>query len=343
MSAPGPLTVAVIAGGRSSEHEVSLASGASVSAGLQRAGHSVIEIEIGRDGRWRAGGGEPLALVPGDGLLDADLAFPALHGPFGEDGTVQGMLETLDVAYAGAGVAASALCMNKVLFKDLMLARGVPQVDFAGVERSRFERDPGAERARLARLGLPVFVKPARLGSSVGIARAASEVELDAALAGAFEHDEHAIVEAAATGLEVECGVLGTREAERAGGAAPAIASRPGEIVIESEWYDYGAKYEPGGMRLEIPARISAAAAETVRAIATEAFAISGCEGLARADFFVDGETVLLNELNTMPGFTPTSVFAKLFEASGLPYPELVDRLCRLALERHARRAALQH
>ena len=341
-SAEHPLTVAVLAGGRSSEHEVSLASGASISAGLRDAGHAVLEVEIGRDGRWRAAGKE-LALAAGGGLLGADVAFPALHGPYGEDGAIQGMLETLDVAYVGSPVASSALCMDKVLFKDLMAAHGVPQVDYIGVRSERFRTEPAAVRADAARLGLPVFVKPARLGSSVGIAKATSEAELDAALAGAFEHDQLAIVEAMAGGTEVECGVLSTREREREAGGAPAGASLPGEIVIEAEWYDYAAKYEPGGMHLEIPARISERAAATVRALALEAFALAGCEGLARADFFVEGDHVLLNELNTMPGFTPTSVYAKLLEASGTPYPVLVEELCRLALERTARERGYRH
>jgi D-alanine-D-alanine ligase len=335
------LTVAVLAGGRSSEHDVSLASGTSIRDGLESAGHTVRWIEIGRDGRWRAEAGE-LQLVAGGGLLDADVAFPALHGPFGEDGTVQGTLETLDVAYVGSGVAASALCMDKVRFKDVMASRGVRQVDYVGVERDRFAREPQAVRVELTRLGLPVFVKPAHLGSSVGIAKVSAEADLDAALAAAFEHDELAIVEAMAGGLEVECGVLGTLARDRAGGAA-AVTSVPGEISYDAEWYDYAAKYEPGGMELKVPAGISRSAGETVRALALSAFAATGCEGLARADFFVDGEDVLLNELNTMPGFTPTSVYAKLLDASGVPYAQLVDRLCRLGVERHERRHALSH
>jgi D-alanine-D-alanine ligase len=337
-----PLIVAVLAGGRSSEHDVSLASATSIREGLQNAGHAVRWIEIGRDGRWRIDGRE-LALTAGGGLLDADVAFPALHGPFGEDGTVQGLLETLDVPYAGSGVAASALCMDKVRFKDVMASRGAPQVEYAGIERDRFARSPEEVRAGLARLGLPVFVKPAHLGSSVGIAKVAGEADLDAALAAAFEHDELAIVEAMASGLEVECGVLGTLEAERAAGAARAIVSQPGEIAYAGEWYDYAAKYEPGGMQLKVPAGISASAADTVATLALDAFAATGCEGLARADFFVDGDSVLLNELNTMPGFTPTSVYAKLLGASGVAYVQLVDRLCRLAVERHERRHALSY
>jgi D-alanine-D-alanine ligase len=342
-SPSGPLRVAVLAGGRSSEHEVSLSSAASVRDGLADSGHDVAWIEIGRDGTWRHEG-EPLSVSPGAGLLEADVAFPVLHGPFGEDGTVQGMLETLDVAYVGAGVAASATCIDKVLFKELMSARGLPQVEFEGVRRERYERDPEAVRAELAGLGLPVFVKPAHLGSSVGIAKVVEAGELDAALRGAFAHDEHAIVEAMAAGIEVECGVLGTLAHERAAGAPAAIASQPGEIVVMgADWYDYGAKYVEGGMELRVPAQLPQATAASVRRLALEAFADTGCEGLARVDFFVDGDTVLLNELNTMPGFTPTSVYAKLFDASGVAYGELVERLCRVGIERHAAQRAYQH
>jgi len=332
---PTALTVALLAGGRSSEHEVSLASGRAVRDGLERAGHRVRWIEVGRDGAWRCAG-EPLDVRPGSGLLDADVAFPALHGPFGEDGTVQGLLEALDVPYVGAGVAASALCMDKVLFKALMSAAGVPQVAFVGVRAERWEQVPTEVLGEVADLGLPVFVKPAHLGSSVGIARVTQAAEVGDALDSAFAHDELVIVEAASPGLEVECAVLG-----------PALASVPGEIVLAGEWYDYAAKYESGGMELVVPARISESARERVRRLALEVFAYTGCEGLARVDFFVEGagadERVLVNELNTMPGFTPTSVYAKLIEASGVPYPELVDRLCRLALERWETRRARRY
>jgi D-alanine-D-alanine ligase len=325
------LTVALLAGGRSSEHEVSLASGRAVRGGLEAAGHMVSWVEIGRDGAWRRGG-ERLSLHPGEGLLGADVAFPVLHGPFGEDGTVQGVLETLDVPYVGAGVATSALCMDKVLFKELMSATGVPQVDYVGARVERWRSAPTEVLGEIADLGLPVFVKPAHLGSSVGIAKATAAAQLGGALDRAFAHDALVIVEALAGGIEVECAVLG-----------PALASVPGEIVLAGEWYDYAAKYEAGGMRLVVPARISPAARTRVRELALEVFAYTGCEGLARVDFFVEGERVLVNELNTMPGFTPTSVYAKLIEASGVPYPELVDRLCRLALARWEARRALKH
>jgi D-alanine-D-alanine ligase len=333
------LTVAVLAGGRSSEHEVSLSSGAAVADGLRAAGHEVVWVEIGRDGVWRSDG-EPLCLRPAGGLLDVDVVFPALHGPFGEDGTIQGALETLDVAYVGAGVSASAVCLDKVLFKELMSAAGVPQVEYVGVRADRFAGSRAAVLAEIARLGLPVFVKPAHFGSSMGIVKVSAPDGLAEALEGALAQDELVIVEAMARAVEAECGVLGSLRAERSAGAAAAVASEPGEIVLAGEWYDFAAKYTPGGMELRLPAGISAAAGTRVRELALKAFLAAGCEGLARVDFFVDGEHVLLNELNTMPGFTPTSVYAKLMAASGIRYPQLVDRLCRLGCERHSERRA---
>ncbi len=270
-----------------------------------------------------------------------DVVFPALHGPFGEDGTVQGMLETLGVAYVGSGVTASAVSMNKVLSKELMSANGLPQVDYVGVAEDRFRRSSEEVLAEIAQLGLPVFVKPAHLGSSVGIVKVGEPGRLGEALDAAFSHDELVIVEAMAQGVEVECGVLGELRGERAVSRRPALASVPGEILFPGDWYDYEAKYTAGGMELRVPARISATASERVQALALQSFMRAGCDGLARVDFFVDGERVLVNELNTMPGFTPTSVYAKLMAASGIPYPQLVDRLCRLALERDVAAAVL--
>jgi D-alanine-D-alanine ligase len=322
--------VAVLGGGRSSEHDVSLASAASVRGGLTRAGHEVLDVEIGRNGVWRHDG-EELSLRPGRGLLGADVAFPVLHGPFGEDGVVQGLLECLDVPYVGAGVLAAAVCMDKVASKELLARGGLPQVDYVPVRHARWSAAPDVVLEELRALGLPVFVKPARLGSSVGIARVREEDELAGALDAAFAHDPLVIVEAAARGLEIECAVLGNDEP---------IVSEAGEIVLtggEDGWYDYEAKYAAGGMQLVVPARISATARERVRELALATFAQLGCAGLARVDFFVDGETVLVNELNTMPGFTETSVYGKLFAASGVPYEQLLDRLVALALERHER------
>ncbi len=321
------MRVAVLGGGRSSEHEVSLASAASVAKGLAAGGHEVLAVELARDGRWRYDGRE-LALTPAGGLLGVDVAFPALHGPFGEDGVVQGMLECLDVPYVGSGVAASALCMDKVRFKALMGAAGMPQVAHRGVSDHRWRAERATVVAELAALGLPVFVKPARLGSSVGIGKVSAAADVGPALDRAFVHDSLAIVEAASTGTEVECSVIGD--------GAPR-ASVPGEIVVRAEFYDYEAKYQAGGMELVVPARIGERAHADVARIALDAFRLAGASGLARVDFFVEGERVLLNELNTMPGFTATSVYAKLWEADGVAYPALVEELCEIALERHAR------
>jgi D-alanine-D-alanine ligase len=321
--------VAVLHGGRSSEHEVSLSSAESAIAGIAAAGHEPVPVLLEREGGWRGPGGERLALTPGGGLLGADVAFPALHGPFGEDGTVQGLLELLDIPYVGAGVLASSLCMDKIVFKDVLAADGVPQVDYAAVREPRWRADPGAVRAELERLGLPLFVKPARLGSSVGIAKVRAPEELDAALEGAFAHDPLVIAEAFSGGTEVECAVMGLFEAE---------ASVPGEIVLlkGDGWYDYEAKYSDGGMELRVPAGIPDAATDAVRRLAVETFLRVGCAGLARVDFFVeDGGRVLVNELNTLPGLTPTSAFPKLWEAAGVPWPQACDRLIGIALERH--------
>lgn len=337
-----PLRVAVLAGGRSSEHEVSLSSAAAVRDGLQLGGHEVLWVEIGRDGVWRHEG-EAMSLTPGEGFAGAQVVFPVLHGPFGEDGTVQGLLETLDVPYVGAGVSASALCLDKVLFKEVMSARQLPQVEHVGVRAERFRREPERVLAEIEAIGLPVFVKPAHLGSSVGIVKVTEAAGMADALAGAFEHDSLVIVEAMARGREVECGVLQLSEDERAPDGPRAMASEPGEIVFKNDFYDYEAKYSPGGMELLIPARIGAPARRRVMELAVHTFELSGCDGLARVDFFVDGEDVLVNELNTMPGFTPTSVYAKLLSASGIDYPQLVERLCRLALERHSARHAYSY
>ena len=326
----------MLGGGRSSEHEVSLASAASVRLGLAEAGHEPIEIQVGRDGVWRRDGAE-VAVIPGRGLEGVDVVFPALHGPFGEDGTVQGLLECLDIPYVGAGVLASALCMDKVMFKEVMARAGVAQVEYRAVRAEELVSDRAAVLVRLAALGLPVFVKPARLGSSVGIVRVATADDLPAALQTAFEHDPLAIVEAAARGLEVECSVIGDGDP---------VASEPGEIVLgagETGWYDYEAKYTPGGMQLAVPARVPGWMRERIQEMAIDAFQRTGCSGLARVDFFIEGERVLLNELNTMPGFTPTSVFASLFEASGVPYAELLDRLVQIAFERHAAERRHRH
>jgi D-alanine-D-alanine ligase len=328
-------------GGRSSEHEVSLASARSVLEALDPARYETVRVEIGRDGRWELGPGTrpqleadgtvaetlpvPAAHVPAT-LADVDVVFPVLHGPFGEDGTVQGLLELANVPYVGAGVAASALCMDKDLFKSVLRDQGIPVTSSVTLRESNGFESP---------FGYPVFVKPARLGSSVGITKARSPDELRAGLALAFRHDEKVLVEEFVSGVEVECSVLGNQEP---------VASLPGEIVANADWYDYSAKYDEGGMELIVPPRVSPEAIERVQEVSVRAFRATECEGMARADCFVrdDGE-VLVNELNTIPGFTATSVYAKLFEASGVPYEELLERLIALALERHERRGRLQY
>jgi len=332
--------VAVLAGGRSSEHEISLASARSVAAALAERGADVIPVEIGRGGQWQLGTGaeggdgspgtELEVRLPGRAvaatLADVDVVFPVLHGPFGEDGTVQGLLELAGVPYVGAGVNASALAMDKDLFKAVLRDNGIP------VTRNITLRTGDAPWSPF---DYPVFVKPARLGSSVGISKAHDDVELAAAVELAFAHDEKVLVEEFVDGIEVEVGVLGNRDP---------IASVPGEIVVtRNEWYDYEAKYVEGEMDLVVPARVTPEQLERCRELALRAFVVADCEGMARVDMFVrnDGE-VLVNELNTIPGFTETSVYAKLFAESGISYGELLERLVDLALERHARRAALR-
>jgi D-alanine-D-alanine ligase len=320
------LRVAVLAGGRSSEHDVSLDSAATVVEALRAGGHDVDTVRLERDGSWTAPDGTPLALVPGGGLLGADVAFPVLHGPFGEDGTIQGLLELLDVAYVGAGVLASSLCMDKIVFKEVLAAAGVPQVAYAAVREADWRDDADAVRARLAALGLPVFVKPARLGSSVGISKVSAAAELDGALETAFGHDGLVIAEAFSPGMEVECSVTGLDDPE---------VSLPAEVVLQgADWYDYEAKYAPGGVELAIPPRIGDQLVEEVRRLARETFLRAGCAGLARVDFFVEDDRVLVNELNTLPGMTATSGFPKMWEATGVPFSEVCDRLLGYGLER---------
>jgi D-alanine-D-alanine ligase len=344
MSRNGRVRVAVLMGGRSSEHEISLASARSVIAALDPERYEVTTVEIERDGRWALGAAKaPGALSPGAGspaetlpvpvagsvpatLADVDVVLPILHGPFGEDGTVQGLLELANVPYVGAGVTASALCMDKDLFKAVLRDRGIR------VARSHTIRDgdPVANP-----FGFPVFVKPARLGSSVGITKAHDEAELDAAVALARTHDDKVLVEELVDGVEVECSVLGNREP---------LASLPGQIVLrDAEWYDYAAKYDEGAMELVVPPPLDEETIRRVQETSVAAYVATDCEGMARVDCFVlpDGD-VLVNELNTIPGFTATSVYAKLFEASGIPYAELLRRLIDLAVERHERRSRLR-
>jgi D-alanine-D-alanine ligase len=336
-------------GGRSSEHPISLASAKSVLDALDPERYEAVTVEIGRDGRWELGSGDhaPQSLGPGTvpGTNDAQLPIPStskevsatlaevevvlpiLHGPFGEDGALQGVLEMAGVPYVGAGVAASALCLVKDLFKAVMRDQGIPVTRNVTLRNGDAPENP---------FGYPVFVKPARLGSSVGITKAHDETELRSGVELAFEHDEKVLVEEFVQGVEVEVGVLGNREP---------FASLVGEIAVtNNEWYDWSAKYDEGEMDLIIPARITDEQTLRVQQFAVQAFVATECEGLARVDCFVreDGE-VLVNELNTMPGFTATSVYAKLFEASGIPYPQLIDRLVELALERTERKSRLKY
>ncbi|MEX2612267.1 MAG: D-alanine--D-alanine ligase family protein [Gaiellaceae bacterium] len=338
------IRVAVIAGGRSSEHEISIASARSVVEALDPERYETTSIEIARSGRWEiASTGDRQSLSPADEdssvetlpvvansapaaeLSRVDVVLPILHGPFGEDGTVQGLLELAGIPYVGAGVAASALCMDKDLFKAVLRDRGIP------VARNVTLRDGDPPHHPFS---YPVFVKPARLGSSVGISKVLDEEELEPAVALARRHDDKVLIEELLDGIEVECGVLGNRDP---------IASQVGEIVPHAEWYDYSAKYDEGGMELVIPARVPPETRERVRSIAVESFVATECEGMARIDLFVRPDSeVVVNEINTIPGFTATSVYAKLFEASGIPYGELLDRLIELALERHERRSGLE-
>jgi len=352
------IRVAILAGGRSSEHEISLASARSVLEALDPERYEAVTVAIGRDGRWSLDRGQvfhvsqgakelgpvgtrnmkdltptetlpiPTGSVPTT-LANVDVVLPILHGPFGEDGTVQGLLELADVPYVGAGVAASSLCMDKDLFKKVMRDSGVPVTEHVALRLGDEVENP---------FGYPVFVKPARLGSSVGITKVHDESELGPAVELARQHDEKVLVEEFVAGMEVECGVLGNR-------VPPPVASLPGRIdTLEHEWYDFASKYDDGGMELIVPPELSQETIARVQQLAVDSFVASECEGMARVDFFVrDGGEVVVNELNTIPGFTATSVYAKLFEASGIPYPKLLDRLVDLALERHERRSKLKY
>jgi D-alanine-D-alanine ligase len=346
------LRVALLAGGRSSEHDISLASARAVLEGLDPERYEVTSVAIGRDGRWQLEGPDasaklqiatksdrPLETLPvpaAAGTLEAlgavDVVLPILHGPFGEDGTVQGLLELADVPYVGAGVAASALAMDKDLFKKVMRDSGIPVAPHHAIRLGEEVANP---------FGYPVFVKPARLGSSVGISKVRDESELGPAVALAFRHDEKVLVEEFVAGMEVEVGVLGNR-------IPPPVASLPGRIdTLGHDWYDFSSKYDEDGMELVIPPELPRETIELLQRRAVDSFVASECEGLARVDFFVrdsDGE-VVLNELNTMPGFTATSVWAKLFAASGVGYAEALDRLIELARAPppHDRRSKLEY
>jgi D-alanine-D-alanine ligase len=365
------LRVGVVFGGRSGEHEVSLAGAASVMAGIDRSRFEVVPIGIAKDGRWLVGG-DPLRaltehatrLALESGVADAhtkrallertagveagsalarmeaseglppglrerlDVVLILLHGPQGEDGTIQGLFELAGVPYTGAGVLASAVGMDKAAMKDMFRAHGLPVVEYAVIRRHDWQRDGGAvERAVAAEIGFPCFVKPANLGSSVGVSKVKGPDELAAAINVAASHDRRILVERAVQGREVEVAVLGND--------AP-MASVPGEVCYAGEWYDYETKYGAGQTTFRVPAALPPATTELVRALAIRAFQAIDGAGMARVDFFIetDGGRVLVNEINTIPGFTATSAYPRLWEASGITYPELIARLIELALER---------
>ncbi|WGX98661.1 D-alanine--D-alanine ligase family protein [Nocardioides sp. L-11A] len=359
--------VAVVFGGRSSEHAISCVTAGSVLQAIDREKYDVIPIGIATDGRWvleaddpqrhRITGAGQLPSVDGDraavalarttagtdlvvnepaqtprALGEVDVVFPLLHGPWGEDGTIQGLFEMSDVRYVGSGVLASAVSMDKAFMKIVLQDAGLPVMPSETVTARQWSADPQAVRERVAALGYPLFVKPARGGSSIGIAKAHAPDELDAAIEGALAHDPKVLVEVSAEDArEVECGVLEALD----GGVDTSL---PAEIRItgEHEFYDFEAKYLPEEhTELDVPAVLPDGVQERMRAMAAQAFTAVGCEGLARVDFFLmpDGSLVV-NELNTMPGFTPLSMFPQMWAATGVPYGELVDRLLTLALRR---------
>ena len=355
------IRIGVIFGGRSGEHEVSLVSASSVMQALDPSVYDVVPIGITKDGRWLTGpdvhahlagtAGRPspcmLAPEPGRGLLvqengqwtdsPLDIIFPVLHGTYGEDGTIQGVFEMADLPYVGSGVLASAAGMDKVLQKRLHAAEGLPIVEYTWFRSEEFDADRGEILDDIERtLGYPVFVKPPNLGSSVGISKARTRDELERAIELARAYDRTVLVERGVPeAREIEVAVLGNGEA---------IASVPGEVIPSNEFYDYNAKYVDGASATIIPASLDDATAEHVRVLAIAAFHATGCEGLARVDFLLSKTTgdLYLNEVNTMPGFTSISMYPKLFEASGIAYPALLDRLVQLAFERHAQRAAVR-
>jgi len=321
------LRVAVLYGGRSGEHEVSLRSAESIIGGLDADRYEVLRFFIGKDGKW-----DPHPIVPEPGANPGiDVVFPALHGTFGEDGTLQGLLDLADLPYVGAGVLGSSVGMDKDVMKRLCRERGLPVVDYVAVRRHYANPQLIAET-----LGFPVFVKPANLGSSVGISKANNEEELRGALAVAGQYDRKIVVERAITGRELECAVIGNELPE---------ASLPCEILPSREFYDYEDKYLCDQAQFRLPAELTPTQTEQVRSLAVACFQATECEGMARVDFFLERETgrLYVNEINTIPGFTSISMFPRMWEASGLPYPRLLDRLIELALERHAARKSIRY
>lgn len=337
--------VALVFGGRSVEHRVSIRSARTVAEALSAAGHEVMPCLVALDGSWagETEGSSALAgavdgvrtaegATPGKRLVGADVVFPLVHGTWGEDGTLQGLFEILDLPYVGAGVAASAVAMDKALAKGVLQASGVPVVDWETVTRQELAAEPAACASRLERLGYPLFVKPSVGGSSVGVRKVAEAAAVGEALEFALRFDERVVVERSVAGREIECAVLGHHALE---------ASVVGEIVPGHEFYDYADKYLEDTARLEIPAPVPEALSDRLRALAIEAFAAVGGHGMARVDFLLEGETAWVNEINTLPGFTSISMYPKLWEATGLPIDHLVDRLVDVAIERHAERRRL--
>jgi D-alanine-D-alanine ligase len=343
--------LAILYGGRSAEHQVSVVSARSVMEALDPDRFEVVPIAITRAGAWLLPDRSPLELTASDGALPeveaagtelavrpeqgvggVDVVFPILHGPFGEDGTVQGLFELADLPYVGSGVLASALAMDKAMAKVVLAQAGLPQAPYLVVPERDWRADPDRVAAEVeGRLAYPVFTKPARLGSSIGISKVKIPDGLAAGLADAFAHDTKALVEQGVVARELECGVLGNDAPE---------ASVVGEVVPGHEFYDFEAKYLDESLKLEIPAPVPGAVRDRVRELSLRAFQALDCEGFARVDFFYEEATgrVLLNEVNTIPGFTPKSMFPMLWGASGLSYPDLVARLVDLAVERHATR-----
>ncbi|MGH9661159.1 MAG: D-alanine--D-alanine ligase family protein [Bryobacteraceae bacterium] len=317
------LRVAVVHGGRSGEHEVSLRSARSIMKEMDTDRYEVIPYLIGKEGKW-----SPAPLLPEPGANAVDVVFPVLHGTFGEDGTMQGLLELADLPYVGAGVLASSVSMDKDMMKRVCHERGLPVVEHVVLHRDRLDAaEPGKH------FGYPMFVKPANLGSSVGISKAADGTALEAALAEAARYDRKVIVERAIVGREFECSVLGNDQP---------VASAPCEILPSREFYDYDDKYLLNEARFELPAKLPPERIEEIRRLAVECYQAVECEGLARVDFLLEESTgrMHINEINTLPGFTTISMYPRMWAYSGLPFPRLVDRLIELALERHASRKA---
>jgi len=315
------LRVGVIYGGRSGEHEVSIRSAESIIAGLDPNRYHVTRYLIGKDGHWTPG-----PILPEPGRTDLDVVFPILHGTFGEDGTVQGLLELADLPYVGAGVMASAISMDKEMMKRVCREQGLPVVDYAVVTRENLDA-PTA----LRRLAFPLFVKPANLGSSVGISKAHNETELAAALALAAQYDRKVIVEHGVAGREFECSVMGNDHP---------VASVPCEIIPSREFYDYEDKYILDQARIEMPAKLSAEETAEMQRLAVACYRAVECEGMARVDFLMERATgqMFVNEINTLPGFTSISMFPKMWQHSGIEFPALVEQLLALAIERHQRK-----